>query len=73
MVEFIIDTNEVKFMPTEVGLYLRHKTNHNYICVRLPITTVWSSIHDTTLKKIKIDEKIFEDFNLKQFIKKVNN
>jgi len=72
MTEFYIDTNKVKFVPTEVGLYLRRYDSKDYFYVRLPIDTIWSHIKDTTLMKIKVDKETYNHFRLKRFAEKIN-
>jgi hypothetical protein len=67
MVEFYIDTNKVKFISTDVGLYLRLMESKDYYYVRLPVSTVWSSIKDTSYKKIKIDDSDYRHFRLNRF------
>jgi len=72
MIEFYIDTKKVKFIPTEVGLYLRSYNSKNYFYIRLPIDVIWSRVKNTSLIKIKVDEETYKHFRLKRFVEKLN-
>lgn len=67
MIEFYVDTQKVKFIPTEIGLYLRRIDSENYFYLRLPVDTIWSTVKGTSLKKIKIDDISYKRFRLHRF------